>query len=197
MASIYKNNNIWYLSVFINGKRTARSLKTEDKKVANKLKVKVEYELIAELMGFKKQDKELSFKELSAKFLTQKTRSNSTQKIYENVFKSHIAGKPLPSNPNSRSIHIRAIHACWNWGLKKGLITKAHKLDMDTRVEPRQRTFSNSELKICSKILNLKASTGLFSLPTILVLEAAKYALFAQKMFKVTLLLLEANQDSE
>ena len=148
MASIYKNNNIWYLSVFINGKRRTKSLKTENINVANKLKDKAEYELIAELMGFKKQDKELSFKELSAKFITQKTRSISTQKIYENVFKSHIAGKPLPSNPNSRSIHIRAINACWNWGLNKKIITKAHKLDMDTRGEPRQRTFSNSELKI-------------------------------------------------
>jgi integrase len=148
MASIYKNNNIWYISVFINGKRRTKSLKTENINVANKLKDKAEYELIAELMGFKKQDKELSFKELSAKFLTQKTRSNSTQKIYGNVFKSHIAGKPLPSNPNSRSIHIRAINACWNWGLNKNIITKSHKLDMDTRGEPRQRTFSNSELKI-------------------------------------------------
>ena len=148
MASIYKNNNIWYLSVFINGKRTSRSLKTEDKKVASKLKVRVEYELIAELMGFKNKDKELTFKELSAKFLAQKNRSINTQKIYENVYKTYIAGKPLPSNPNSRSIHIRAINACWNWGLNKKIITKAYKLDMDTRGEPRQRTFSNSELKI-------------------------------------------------
>ena len=73
-------------------------------------------------MGFKNQEKEFAFKELSAKFLTQKTRSISTQKIYENVFKSHILGKPLPSNPNSRSIHIRAINAFWNWGLNKKII---------------------------------------------------------------------------
>ena len=59
MASIYKNNNIWYVSVSINGKRATRSLKTEDKNVANKLKVHAEYELIAELMGFKKEEKEL------------------------------------------------------------------------------------------------------------------------------------------
>ena len=148
MASIYKNNNIWYVSVSINGKRATRSLKTEDKKVANKLKVHAEYELIAELMGFKKEEKELSFTELSTQFLTKKSRSMNTQKIYENAFRNHIQGKPLPSNPNSRSMHIRAINACWNWGLKQGLVTKAYKLDMDTRGEARQRTFTDKELEV-------------------------------------------------
>ena len=148
MASIYKNNNIWYVSVSINGKRATRSLKTEDKNVANKLKVHAEYELIAELMGFKKEEKELSFIELSSQFLTKKSRSKNTQKIYENAFRKHIQGKPLPSNPNSRSMHIRAINACWNWGLKQGLVTKAYKLDMDTRGEARQRTFTDKELEV-------------------------------------------------
>ena len=111
------------------------SLKTEDKNVANKLKVHAEYELIAELMGFKKEVKELSFTELSTQFLTKKSRSINTQKIYENAFRKHIQGKPLPSNPNSRSMHIRAINACWNWGLKQGLVTKTFKLDMDTAVK--------------------------------------------------------------
>ena len=148
MASLYQKNNTWFLSVFINGKRATRSLKTEDKRVANKLKVHAEYQLIAKLMGFIKTNKEISFKELSEKFLKQKGRSKNTQSIYENVYRCHLAGRPLPSNPNSRSIHIRAINACWNWGLKKEIITKAHKLDMDTRGEPRQRTYTDIELKL-------------------------------------------------
>ena len=151
MASLYKNNNIWYLSVFINGKRTTRSLKTTSLDVANKLKVQAEYELIAELMGFKKTKKEISFEKLSKRFLSQKSRSLNTQKIYENAFKKHIQGKPLPSNPNSRSMHIRAINACWNWGLKQGIIDKAYKLDMDTRGEARQRTFTDEELDMMFK----------------------------------------------
>ena len=44
MASIYKNNNIWYISVSVNGKRATRSLKTENIIVANKLKVQAEYD---------------------------------------------------------------------------------------------------------------------------------------------------------
>ena len=148
MASIYKNNNIWYLSVFINGKRATRSLKTENIEVANKLKVKAEYELIADLMGFNKKEKELSFEKLSAMYLKQVNRSINTHKIYENAFKNHIRRKPLPTNLNSRSMHIRAINACWNWGLKKGIITKSYKLDMDTRGEARQRTYTDKELKL-------------------------------------------------
>ena len=151
MASIYKNNNIWYISVFMNGQRVTRSLKTDNREVASRLKVQAEYELIAKLMGFNKKDKELDFETLSSRYLKEKGRSINTQLIYENVYKSYLTGKPLPSNPNSRSMHIRAINACWNWGLKKGIITKANKLDMDTRGEPRQRTYTDEELKLMFK----------------------------------------------
>ena len=148
MASLYKKNNTWFVSVQINGKRISRSLKTDNYDTAKLLESKIEYELILQLMGLKEDNKELGFKELSDKFLNQKSRANSTQLIYENAYKNYLEGKPLPSNPNSRGIHIRAINACWNWGLKKGIITKAYKLDMDTRVEPRQRTYSDKELNL-------------------------------------------------
>jgi len=148
MSSLYKKKNTWYLSVQVNGKRTSKSLKTSSKNVAVLLKDKAEYELITELLGLSNKEKELSFEKLSDMYLKQVSRSSNTHKIYENAFKKHIARKPLPSNPNSRSMHIRAINACWNWGLKKGIITKAYKLDMDTRGEPRQRTYTKSELNL-------------------------------------------------
>ena len=65
MASLYKKNNIWYISVFVDGKRKTKSLRTDNKQVADKLKIQAEYEMLAELLGFRKKDKELSFKELS------------------------------------------------------------------------------------------------------------------------------------
>ena len=148
MASLYKNNNVWYISVSISGKRITRSLKTNDFNIAKKLKVKAEYHIIAELMGFNKKEKSLPFSELSKMYLSQVNRSLNTHNIYKNAFKRYLAGMPLPTNPNSRSMHIRAINACWNWGLKKGIITKAHKLDMDTRGEARQRTYTESELNL-------------------------------------------------
>ena len=153
MASLYKKNNTWYISVFVEGKRKTRSLRTNDKQVADKLKTQAEYEMLAELLGFKKKDKELDFKELSEMYLKQVSRATNTQLMYENVFKQHILGKPLPINPNSRSIHIRAINSCWNWGLKKGIVTKHNKIDMDTKGEARQRTYIKVELQLMFKYI--------------------------------------------
>ena len=151
MASLYKNNGTWYISLGYNGKRKSKSLKTKDYHIALKLKPYAESALISELTNLNNQSRELPFERLSDMYLKQVSRSSNTHKIYENAFKKHIARKPLPSNPNSRSMHIRAINACWNWGLKKGIITKAYKLDMDTRCEARQRTYTKSELKLMFK----------------------------------------------
>ena len=148
MASFYRNNGTWYISLGYNGKRKSKSLKTSDYSVALKLKPYAESQLISELTGLNKKHKELSFKDMSQEFLKQKCRSKNTQLIYENVIRRYNLEKPLPTNPNSRSIHIRTINACWNWGLKNELITKAYKLEQDTKGEPRQRTYTNEELKL-------------------------------------------------
>jgi integrase len=157
MASIYKNNGTWYISLGYNGKRKSKSLKTNDYGTALKLKPFAESSLISELTGLNYTKKETSFKELSERFLKQKGRAKNTQLIYENVIKCYNSGKQLPTNPNSRSIHIRTINACWNWGLKKGLISKAYKLDQDTKGEPRQRTFTKNELSLMFSSLEPKS----------------------------------------
>jgi integrase len=63
------------------------------------------------------------------------------------VFKSYLSGKPLPSNPTSRAIFVRTVNACWNWGLKQGLVKKAYKLEGDTKGESRHRVLNDAELK--------------------------------------------------
>ena len=149
MASLYKNKNIWYLSVSIGKDRTTRSLRTSDYTVAKKLKPYIESQIILELTGLKKVNNPLSFPDLVAKFLKAKShRSDNTQMLYEYVFRSYLNDKTLPNNPNSRAIFIRTINACWNWGLKQGLIDKADKLKYDTRGDPRQRVYSNDELDL-------------------------------------------------
>ena len=52
MASLYKNNNTWYLSITHNGIRKARSLKTKSYQVAETIKPHAESTLIAEINGF-------------------------------------------------------------------------------------------------------------------------------------------------
>jgi len=149
MASIYKNRNVWYLSVTIGKNRATRSLRTSDYKVAKQLKPYIESQLILELTGLKKRTSVVPFPDLAAKFLKANTkRSKNTQKLYKYILRSYINDNSLPTNPNSRAIFIRTINACWNWGLKQGLIDKANKLEGDTRGEPRQRVYTAHELDL-------------------------------------------------
>ena len=149
MASIYKNRNVWYLSVTIGKNRATRSLRTSDYKVAKQLKPYIESQLILELTGLKKRTSVVPFPDLAAKFLKANTkRSKNTQKLYKYILRSYINDNSLPTNPNTRAIFIRTINACWNWGLKQGLIDKANKLEGDTRGEPRQRVYTADELDL-------------------------------------------------
>ena len=149
MASIYKNRNVWYLSVTIGKNRATRSLRTSDYKVAKQLKPYIESQLILELTGLKKRTSVVPFPDLAAKFLKANTkRSKNTQKLYKYILRSYINDNSLPTNPNTRAIFIRTINACWNWGLKQGLIDKANKLEGDTRGEPRKRVYTADELDL-------------------------------------------------
>ncbi len=149
MATLYQNKGHWLLTVQHQGKRLTRSLRTKDKKVAKQLKPYVESQLILELTGFSKPTSTLSFPVLTDHFLkANKNRSKNTQDLYEYVLKSYLNGNPLPTNPNSRAIFVRTINACWNWGLKEGLIDKANKLVEDTKGVARQRVYSKDELDL-------------------------------------------------
>ena len=74
--------------------------------------------------------------------------SQRTKELNTYVFNSYLSGKPLLNNPTSRAIFIRTINACWNWGLKQGLVNKVYKIEGDTKGEARTRVLSDIELKI-------------------------------------------------
>jgi integrase len=148
MATLYKNRNIWYITVSNGNNRFTRSLRTKDKQVAKQLKPCAELELLSQLSGATQPSKNLPFDELVRYYLkADHNWSERTKELNEYVFRSYQSGKPLPLNPTSRSIFVRTINACWNWGLKQGLITKAYKLEGDTKGESRNRVLSDSELK--------------------------------------------------
>ena len=149
MATLYQNKGHWLLTVQYQGRRLTRSLRTKDKKVAKQLKPYIESQLILELTGLKKRTSTVPFPALAAKFLKANTkRSKNTQKLYKYILRSYINDNSLPTNPNTRAIFIRTINACWNWGLKQGLIDKANKLEGDTKGEPRQRVYTEHELDL-------------------------------------------------
>jgi integrase len=152
MATLYQNKGHWLLTVHHKGRRLTKSLGTKDKKVAKQLKPYVESELLLELTGLKKATSQVAFPVLTDKFLkADKKRAKKTQELYEYVLRTYNSGKPLPLNPNSRAIFVRTINACWNWGLKQGLVSEAHKLNDDTKGEPRQRVFTKPELDLMFK----------------------------------------------
>ena len=148
MATLYKNRNIWYITVSTGSKRLTRSLRTKDKQVAKQLKSDAELELLSILTGVSKPSKNLPFDDLVKRYLkADHNWSKRTKELNEYVFHSYQSSKPFPLNPTSRSIFVRTINACWNWGLKQGLTTKAFKLEGDTKGESRSRVLSDSELK--------------------------------------------------
>ena len=148
MASLYKKRDIWYISSMIDNKRLSVSLRTKDKSVAKQLKPKAELELLSQLSGATQPRKNHPFDELVMYYLkADHNWSKRTKELNDYVFRSYQSGKPLPLNTTSRSIFVRTINACWNWGLKQGLITKAFKLEGDTKGESRNRVLSDSELK--------------------------------------------------
>ena len=149
MATLYKNRGIWYITTSVGSKRITRSLRTKDKRIAWKLKPAVELELLSQLSGVKQRAKDVPFDELARLYLeADHNWSKRTKELNDYVFESYQSGKPLLTNPTSRAIFVRTINACWNWGLKQGLVKKAFKLEGDTIGESRHRVFSEKELKM-------------------------------------------------
>ena len=154
MASLYKNKNIWYISVSHNGKRVTKSLKTSDLKVAKSLKSLTETTILQQLNGFTKSNAELSFSQLVDRFLkAPHPWSKSTYDLNKYILTSHLHDKELPTNPSSRATHIRHINQCWKWGYKNNLVSKMNLLPGDTKGESRLRTYKGCELNLMFTML--------------------------------------------
>ena len=131
------------------GKRVTKSLQTNDRKVALDLKPFYERAIIDELTGISTKTKNLSFTELTDRFLNDSHGwAMATYKLNKHVLSSYNLGKPLPMNQTSRAIHTRVINQCWNYGIKHKLILKAKKLPGDIIGQPRNRTYNNNEIKL-------------------------------------------------
>ena len=149
MASLFRKNGTWYLSVSHKGKRRSRSLNTKDHRVANHLKPSVEIQLLQEVMGIAKSNAELSFSQLVDRFLKAPHQwSKSTYDLYKYILTSHVQDRPLPTNPSSRATHIRNINQCWRWGYKNDLVKKMNLIPGQTKCESRIRTYTKCELNL-------------------------------------------------
>ena len=155
MSSLYKNGDTYYIAVSFEGERVTRSLATKHYHIARKLKPHMELKLLKELHHIDEKPVEMPFKELVRIYLkTDHNWAPNTINLKQYVLNNYLAGKSLPINSSSKAIHIRTINSCWNWGLKKGYVTKAFKLDGITKSEARTRVFSKKELKLMFDHIN-------------------------------------------
>ena len=120
MASLYKKNNVYYLSVKLNGIRRAKSLRTEVLSIAKKLQPLVEFELLKELHGLKIKENNISFKDLIPLYLkADQDWSKNTREHSNYILKSWIKNNGnLPDNKASADTFKRRINAVLNWGIR-------------------------------------------------------------------------------
>ena len=150
MASLYKKNNVYYLSVKLNGKRKAKSLHTDKLSAAKKLQPLVEFELLKELHGLKIKENNISFKDLIPLYLkADQDWSKNTREHSNYVLKSWINndGK-LPDNKASADTFKRRINTVLNWGKRhnyKCIDLVKYKLSAPPA---RLRVFTPEECKI-------------------------------------------------
>ena len=146
MASLYKNNGIWYVSTLINGTRKTKSLKTKRRKAAF---AKMPSTLSNLLSQSSHLNNDIAFEDLTKLFLSSNNHwSKNTRLLYERILNAYNSGADLPNNPTSKAIYIRHINCCWNWGLKNGLIDRANKLTGDIIGEARDRVLNDKERKL-------------------------------------------------
>ena len=113
MASLYKNNGIWYIAVSHNGTRKSRSLKTKDIKVAKSIISYAETIIVQYFEVFIKSNAKILLSELVDHFLkAPHSWSTATYDFNKYILTSHLDGKSRPANPTSRAIHIRHINQC-------------------------------------------------------------------------------------
>ncbi|SVC25266.1 uncharacterized protein METZ01_LOCUS278120 [marine metagenome] len=149
MASLYQKKGIYYLSVSLDGKRRAQSLQTKDIKVAKKLRQLVEFELLKELHGLNKKQKQITFKDLIPLYLkADHDWSEKTREHCQYVLKSYANRRQLPENKASADTFKRRLNAVINWGIKNGYVCiDLQKFALSSPLA-RIRVFTPDEIKI-------------------------------------------------
>ena len=84
MASLYKNNGIWYVSTLINGTRKTKSLKTKERKKAF---AKMPSTLSNILQQSNHLNNDITIEDLTKLFLDSNNHwSKNTRLLYERIF---------------------------------------------------------------------------------------------------------------
>jgi len=149
MASLYKKQSgVYYLSLCYDGNRLTKSLGTRSYDVAKRIRLKVESNLLNEILyGPVERKRKLTFRELAREYLEHDEHAwaESTRTRNGQLLRGYLE-KGLPSNPTTRAMMIRVVNGCNRWGFKRGLITHLNIIPGGYEWESRHRVFNDEEL---------------------------------------------------
>ena len=147
MSSLYQKRGIFYLSVNFAGVRRTVSTRTRDQQTANLLKPILERQLLLDLLNDNKT-KNTPFNKLVKLYLKEDHGwKPSTLDIYQRMLNGYVKDG-FAKNLTTRSMMVRAINACNNWGFKNKLIPEFNKLNGGNEWNSRQRIIKPNELKL-------------------------------------------------
>jgi len=147
LSSLYKKNNRYYLSVQLDKKRVTRSLQTDNYEVAKAVKVDFEKKILLDLInGYK--PKQTPLRELVDLYLeAEHDWRPNTLKLNKRLLKGYLKSG-FPKHPTTKSMAIRVLNACNNWGYKNQLIPKYESIPGGNKYEARTRVYSREELDL-------------------------------------------------
>ena len=146
---MWLNNNTWYDSVTLNGKRKVFSLKTKNKRIAAHRSKKLrDYYLLELANPNRKKIVDQSINTIVSDFLSAEHNwSDKTRSHYTTVLKQYANGVPFPVNKSSKANWLRHINVCLKWAFENGYLDKLKKLKGDQQGLPRLRVYNNEEMQ--------------------------------------------------
>ena len=150
MASIFQQDNSYYLSVSYKTNRIKRSLATSNLQQAKKIAKQLEPKLLMQLITDRSETHEtnVSLLTLINHFLTHDHGwATNTHRIYKDSL-NHYLKHGFPSNKSYRAMVTRCLNRCYKWGYEEELIDKPKHFKGGNNFEARTRIFNKDELKL-------------------------------------------------
>jgi len=147
MSSLYKKNNRYYLSVQLDKKRVTRSLRTDSYEVAKAVKPDFEKKILLELINGDKP-KQTPLRELVDLYLKADHDWRPNTLILNKRLLHGYLKNGFPKHPTTKSMAIRVLNACNNWGFKQKLIPSYQSIPGGNKYEARTRVFTREELDL-------------------------------------------------
>ena len=130
MATLFLQNNRYYVSVHYKNKRIKRSLGTSDLNHARKIAKQLEPKLFMQLITGEssRSNHNLSLPNLINHFLAYDHGWRPNTLMINKNSLNHYLKKGFPANKSYRAMVIRCLNRCYKWGYEEGLTDKPNIL---------------------------------------------------------------------